>query len=89
MRDTAPSDYYLRIYSDSWVAQWPNPVGTTAWMRLHAQTLVWGYKLPLHDPTVTRLGPLLIMHVAPSTQTFERVRDLEPPATDKTSPADF
>ena len=82
-------DYYLRIYSDGWVAQWPNPVGTTAWLRIEGRTLAWGYRPPLQQPTLLRRGRLLIMHDNTSERMFDRVRDFEPPPTDKTSPADF
>jgi hypothetical protein len=89
MRDVAPASYYLRIYSNGWVAQWPNPVGNTAWSRINGNTLAWRYLPPLKQPTLTRRGPLLIMHDNVSDRVFDKVSDFDPPPTDTSSPADF
>ncbi len=80
MRDVSPIDYYLRIYPDGWVAQWPNPAETTAWARLCGETLAWGYQAPLHDPTLSLCGSLLVMRDNVSDKVFDRLSDeVEPP----------
>lgn len=80
MRDRGPGAYYLRIYPEGQAVVWPSPPdGEPDWTVLQKSTLRFGSKPPLHDPTLSRRGRLLVMHTNVGESLFDRTRtDLEP-----------
>ena len=79
-----PRRYYLRIYPNGRVAQWPSPPDDgTAWTRLKGEEVEFGYRPPLSNPHLNIRGANLIMSGSSPEVTgcsFSRiVPDLEPP----------
>jgi len=77
--DIAPSHYYLRIYPDGKVAQWPSPPdGDVSWSHLNGNELLWNYGYG-GNPRIYQKGNKLIMKTSTSSQTLYRFpSNLEP-----------
>jgi len=72
--------YYLRIYPDGRVAQWPSPPeGEVSWSRHSNGELLWGREGSLErNPRVERQGDELVMKTTPGAMVLRRVPDLQP-----------
>jgi hypothetical protein len=79
MNSIAPSRYYLRVYPDGRVAQWPSPPdGKVSWSRLRGNELLWGLGME-GNPRIFSKGAELNMWTASGTQTLSRLSaELEP-----------
>jgi len=86
MRDTGHVNYFIRVYPNGWYAQWPNPVGTTAWAKLEGSSLVWGSE---PYPTLTRREKVLTVDFQSSARSFDLVSDVDAPPTDLSTPGDL
>jgi len=77
MVDVAPSYYYLRIYPDRSVAQWPSPPdGGISWSRLKKNELDWNHP---KNPRIFVKGDTMIMKSPTGSQTLVLLpQDLEP-----------
>ena len=78
-----PGQYYLRIYPDGRVAQWPSPPNDeTSWTRLSGNTIEYGYNPPLSNPRLGIRDNKLIMSNSDAGvvgRSFTRViPDIEP-----------
>lgn len=79
-----PGQYFLRVYPDGRVAQWPSPPrDETVWTRLKGVEIEFGYRPPLSNPRLNIRGANLIMSGSTpgvAGRSFSRiVPDIEPP----------
>jgi hypothetical protein len=73
MKTTDKGHYYLRIYSDEKVAQWPSPPdGDVNWSEIQGNELMWGGHL-YQRPTLKIRNHKLLMKTSVGTDTFLRI----------------
>jgi hypothetical protein len=72
--------YYLRVYPDGQVAQWPSPPdGEVSWSRHKDGELQWNYLPQLRNPVLHRSGRGLTIDMNSHDMTMVRVEsELEP-----------
>jgi hypothetical protein len=75
--------YYLRIYPDRRVAQWPSPPeGEVSWSRHSNGELFWGREGSFErNPRVERQGNDLVMKTSLGAMVLRRVPDVQPGLT--------
>lgn len=72
--------YYLRVYPDGRVAQWPSPLeGAVSWSSHKNGELQWRYLPPLKNPVIRMRGRDLVIDMTQKEMPMERLEpDLEP-----------